>query len=192
MYRDPGGGGVFVAGWSRNGDMLVATDNSRGQMGKLLLMPAGGGPIQTLVDRSSLQMLTPRLSPEGNRVAFMAETAGRREVYVMSIADRRRVRVSTEGGDHPVWGRDGRELFFENPRGDILRAELGSGMDIVGAVPTTLFRPCAQAGYQFGNGRAESVWDLSADGSRFLVRCSPLASAPSSVNVVVNWQSRLR
>src|SRR6185436_15390555 len=64
VYRDPDGGGVFVAGWSRNGDMLIAVDNTRGAPGKLMLMPAGGGAAKILVDNSSQQVLTPRFSPE--------------------------------------------------------------------------------------------------------------------------------
>ena len=50
---------------------------------------------------------------------------------------------------------------------------------------------CAHAGFRFETVQAETTYDVTADGC-FIVLCDPEASAPASVTVVVNWQTKLR
>jgi len=110
---------------------------------------------------------------------------------VTSFGDRTRLVVSSGGGTNPVWGRDGNELFFVNARAELMRATFAGG-NLVGR-PQVMFRPCESVGRTFMRAITEWTYDVSADGKRFLAICdSPESSTPSAINVIVNWQGKLK
>jgi eukaryotic-like serine/threonine-protein kinase len=192
MYRHSTGG-AFPVDWSRDGKYVLAqTEEAEGRRGSLLLVPVAGGPPVSLIEGEPYALAMARLSPQGDLVAFAADTTGTREIYVMSIDDRRRVRVSTDGGWHPHWGRDNGELFFQTPRGELMRAVLDRNALAVTASPAPLLRPCADASSFFVSGPSQITYDLTSDGARILAICSPQDARPSTMTVVVNWQSKLR
>ena len=186
-------GGAFPSDWSRDGKhMLVRLENSQGRRAGFVSVPVDGGPTTTLIDEDLRTMTNGRYSPEGDRIAFASNATGTTEIYVMSLSDRRRVRVSTDGGTNPAWGRDGGELFFHDHRGAIMTATLDRGTGTIRARPTALMRPCVTANRLFLSSEAESGFDIATDGTRILARCEPPDATPSTLTVVVNWQSRLR
>lgn len=188
LYRDAGGG-ANPLDWSPDGSrVIVQVDDERGRSWGILAVPVTGGAAETLVQEDVGSVSAARFSPDGRRLAFVSTTTGKREVYVMSLADRQRVRVSTSGGAHPVWGRDGRALFYQAPDGAIVRAAFNRDGLSLAAPPSVRIRPC---GGQFEVEPAELNFDLTADGSRFLVRCDA-EDGPHAVTVLVNWQARLR
>jgi Tol biopolymer transport system component len=190
LYRNPDGG-AFPVDWSRDGKQLLVTlDDSKGRNQGLALVPAGGGPSVRLADASAADVPQSRISPSGDRVALMVRAAGSSEVYLMALSDRRRVRVSTDGGLSPAWGPDGRELFFLSPRNEIMRAGI-DGMTVTSR-PQALFQPCASIERTFSSGVEEVSYDVSPDGTRFLAICSPPDAAPAAITTVVNWQAKLK
>jgi Tol biopolymer transport system component len=192
VYR-AANGGAFPYDWSRDGKYLLATiDDQRGRADQIVMIPVDGSPAITLIDSELGRPSAPRFSPDGTHVAFVSDANGTREVYVMSIRDRRRVRVSTEGGFRPLWGGDGRELFFQNMRNEVMRAVLASDGSGVAVKPELLFVPCASVYSLYVAGAAELAHDVTADGTRFLFNCQSSVATPSEITVLVNWQSRLR
>jgi Tol biopolymer transport system component len=190
ILRTPNAG-VFPTDWSADGSQVFATvDDVAGAPRRLLMVPAAGGPAVTLLDTEQQLLVMPRVSPDGNRVAYSSSDGGQLELYVMSLRDRTRVLVSSGGGSNPVWGRDGKELFFVNARAELMSAAL-SGTNMVGR-PQVLFRPCESVGRTYTRQPTEWNYDVSADATRFLVVCDPSDSLPSAINVVVNWQSRMK
>jgi eukaryotic-like serine/threonine-protein kinase len=190
LFRAPDAG-VFPTDWSADGSQIFAmVDDVAGAPRRLLMVPAAGGPSVPLVDVEQQRLVMPRVSPDGNRVAYSSSDGGQLELYVMSLRDRTRVLVSSDGGANPVWGRDGNELFFVNARAELMRATL-SGTNLLGR-PQMLFRPCESVGRTYTRQPTEWNYDVSADGTRFLVICDPSDRVPSAINVVVNWQSKLR
>jgi hypothetical protein len=86
-------------------------------------------------------------------------------VYVAAYADpaRRRL-VSTDGGLHPVWRGDGRELYFW--QGDQLVA-LELHVAPGAALPEVRMRtPLFRAKY---HGGVNTMYDVSPDGTRFVI-----------------------
>jgi hypothetical protein len=108
----------------------------------------------------------------------------------MSLADKERIRVSTDGGHNPLWGADGRELFFLNRNSELMRAVVDDHG--LAGPPQMLFRLCGSLGRTFSAGPAESRYAVSADATRFLAVCDAPGSVPSAINVIVNWQSKLK
>ncbi len=54
-----------------------------------------------------------RISPDGKWLAYASDEAGRYEVYLATFPGAEVItRVSTEGGEAPVWSRDGRTLYY--------------------------------------------------------------------------------
>jgi hypothetical protein len=64
------------------------------------------------------------------------------------------------------------------------------GTSIVGN-PQTLFTPCESVG-RTSPEATEWHYDVSANGTRFLFVCNSPESGPLAINVIVNWQSKLR
>ena len=86
-------------------------------------------------------------SPDGRWLALVSEEADQPEVYVAS-ADGKGVRrrVSSAGGEHPRWRRDGRELYYLDGGGRLIAVPVSSGPSgvEVGA-PQVLFTAGAAA-----------------------------------------------
>ena len=62
----------------------------------------------------------PVVSPNGRWIAYESDESGRSEVYVRSFpvppgGAGGKWQISIGGGTLPIWSRDGRELFFQNP-----------------------------------------------------------------------------
>jgi serine/threonine protein kinase/Tol biopolymer transport system component len=99
----------------------------------------GDGSSKTLLSNSNAQGLS--ISPDSRWVAFDAWVSGQKEVLVRRFPDGvRDYQVSIDGGEFPLWSRDGRELQFR--RGDaVLAASIRIvGDEIVAEHPRELFR----------------------------------------------------
>ena len=129
------------------------------------------------------------MSREGSK-AHLSNEGGATEVHVMSLRDRQRVQVSTAGGTNPVWGPDGKELFFQSRQRELMRVVLDG--TTVARRADAMFRPCDSVKRVFSPEATAYRYDINTDGSKFLAICDPLDSTPSEISVVVNWQSRLR
>jgi serine/threonine-protein kinase len=110
---------AFTGNWLRDGSGLVTIGlDLRPQSDRdiAIVRNGGHGPIEPLV-ASRFEEQYPVLSPDQRWLAFVSDQSGRPEVYVRPFAasgpaDGDQVQVSFAGGSEPVWGPDGRELFY--------------------------------------------------------------------------------
>ena len=120
-----------------------------------------------------------RLSHDGAWIAYASEESYRTEVYVQPYpGPGGRTRVSLEGGSHPVWSADGRELFFlEEETVMVVAVKLGARF--------TASRPEALFVADAFELESDTSFDVSADGWRFLMidRGPPRRN----IHVVANW-----
>jgi len=80
-----------------------------------LVQNAGRGPIEPFA-ASRFTEECPALSPDERWLAFVSNQSGRPEVYVRPLGtEGEQVQVSIAGGSEPLWGPDGRELFYRSP-----------------------------------------------------------------------------
>ena len=108
-----------------------------------------------------------QFSDDGRWVAYASNSSGRDEVYVRPFEGAgEAVAISTAGGNHPFWRRDGNELYFLSPGDDVMAVTLTrSGASIKAGQPQRLF------GIPL-NDITRTFWApyaVSADGQRFLL-----------------------
>ncbi len=128
-------------------------------------------------------------SPDGEWFASSSRETGAFELYVTSLPDgRNKQRISVNGGLHPIWRGDSRELFFwggMNNVAPVMRVEMkaeSSGFRI--GVPSPAFEPRI-----IGLLDGRNNFAVTADGQRFLLRRPSLDPPP--VTVIVNWTAEL-
>ena len=139
----------------------------------------------------------PAFSPDGRWIAHTSNESGRNEVYVRPFpsgtpSGSAKWQISTAGGWHPIWSRNGRDLFYESPDNHIMAAAYTAKADsFAGDKPrpwsnTPIFDP------------ASGLWnlDLAADGKRFAMfpRREATGEQKGSVHVTVllNFFEELR
>ncbi len=139
-----------------------------------------------------------RFSPDGRWIAYVSNESGRSEVYVAPFQGAGgspsaaaapgtpggKWQVSTTGGSEPRWRRDGKEIFYLAPDNKLMSAAVngaGSALEVGTVRPLFDTRP----------GGLRSVYDVSADGQRFLVN-TLVEEAPAPITLVVNWQAGLK
>jgi len=133
--------------------------------------------------RSPFNERNPRFSPDGRWIAYDSDESGTREVYVaLTEGAGEKKRISPSGGRAPRWSRDGKELFYAAPDGSIVAVPVTSGASLQAGPGASLFR--LETGIR--------NFDVSPDGSRFLVT-TPLEKSPESpIRVILNWQATLK
>ena len=142
---------------------------------------------QPVVD-SQYNELHPAPSADGRWLAYASDQSGRYEIYVQEFnTGAQRTLVSTQGGMQPRWRADGRELFYVQLDGSMMRVAIEPGARLGAAAPAPLFKtpiPPVLNPYRMD-------YVVTADGQRFLMKV-PLKSAEPSITVVVNWPALLK
>jgi Tol biopolymer transport system component len=136
-------------------------------------------------------------SPDGQWLAYQSDESGGVEVYVQPYpGPGPRQQVSIDGGESPVWSRDGRELFYQQ-RG------IGAAADLMRYVAMPVaFRPTFTAGtpkvlFQRRTPLTNlgiRYYDVSPDGRRFLL-VQDKERPPITVTqmiLVQNWIEELK
>src|SRR5207253_9167235 len=106
---------VSFPGWSRDGRYIVARLQAGGATGVdiwvLPLNPPGEKPRPYL--QSNANETAPNLAPSSDWLAYASDETRRLEVYVQSFPNPgRKYQISVNGGETPVWSRDGKELHI--------------------------------------------------------------------------------
>jgi serine/threonine-protein kinase len=174
---------------------VVLLEQSAQTGNDLVLLALGDKPRTEPLVQTAFAESNPTLSPDGHWLAYMSTESGQSEIYVRPFptVNAGRWRVSTNGGNRPLWARNGKELFYGGLDGAIM------------AVPVQTIR-----GFTWGNAVKLFDWptldrpgfgrtyDVAADGLRFLMIKEPdeskaISDASSSGIVVVsNWFEELK
>jgi eukaryotic-like serine/threonine-protein kinase len=130
----------------------------------------------------------PAFSPDGKWIAYVSDESGHFEIYVRPFpGPGEKWPISLEGGNEPVWPRNGRELFYR--AGDTMMAvDVETTPTFSAGKPRKLF----ERAYE----RSLALWanyDASPDGQRFLmVRQENVSARATHINVALNWLEELR
>jgi Tol biopolymer transport system component len=140
---------------------------------------------------------SPTVSPDGRWLAYSSDETGSLEIYVRPFpdVDAGRWQVSTRGGIHPQWSRDGSELFYlevRDPDVAMLAVSVEPGPTFRPGIPTELF-----AGpYVYGaTVAAPDVYDVSSDGRFLMIKPADTpdeGQTQPDIVIVENWFEELK
>ena len=179
-------GNSVPGSWTPDGKTLVYYVVNTQIDWDIWTLPEDGAPEPFLA--STFNERAPRLSPNGEWVAYVSDQANEDRIYVRALREGGEVfPISTGPGVEAVWSRDGRELFYRN--GDqlwVVDVETEPGFRA--GSPSMLF----EAPYIHGNDGANPNYDVSLDGQHFLMVQQSGSVDETPVIVVQNWHEELK
>jgi serine/threonine-protein kinase len=134
--------------------------------------------------------IEPRVSPDGQWMAYQSNESGKDEVYVRPFPDvsKGQWQVSTNGGDSPLWSPDGQELFYRSGE-SFIAVDIETEPVFKRGKSQVLFKGTYFSDSDFF---AFVHWDIHPDGKRFLMLKPSAAVSPRRINIVLNWLEELR
>jgi Tol biopolymer transport system component len=134
----------------------------------LFLLPLEGERRARPLLATPFDELNAAVSPNGQWLAYESNESGLNEIYLRPFpnVDAGKQQVSTNGGTHPLWARNGQELFYES-MGTLMRVPVKTGATFERGTPEKVFdAPYFVPQLRGPPGR---MYDVSADGQRFLM-----------------------
>ncbi len=129
------------------------------------------------------------VSPDGKWMAYESkESGGNWEVYVRPFpnVNQGREKISTAGGRFPRWNRNGSELYFVEPDGDMMAASVMTAPTLRVLRLTTLFH-----WHPPGTAVSGRLYDVSPIDGRFLAFTPLQKRGQTLLSVVLNWTTEL-
>ena len=182
--------------WSADGKWLLydafdPNSNTR-DLWALPLTPERPGTTlkPSLVLQTTFTEVDAQFSPNGQWILYGSNESQRNEIYVTPFppspsGSGGKLRISTAGVTGIArWREDGREIFYVNLDRQLMAAEVStkSGTLEVGAV-RSLFTP---------NESGPGMFDVMADGQRFLFFTFPEQKSARPLTLIQNWASGLK
>jgi Tol biopolymer transport system component len=181
--------GLLPTDWSSDGRLLLYHSLRHGQW-DLWVIPASRAAKAEPFLETPANERQGQFSPDVRWVAYTSDESGTAEVYVRRFpGGDGKWRVSTHGGAQARWRRDGKELFYLAPDGNLMAADVRqSALTFETSPPRALFNTGITA--SFVDRRNQYV--VTRDGRRFLVNISAEDENSAPITVVLNWETALR
>ncbi|UCF37262.1 MAG: protein kinase [Acidobacteriota bacterium] len=131
----------------------------------------------------------PSFSPDGKWIVFVSSESGGPEIYVRPFpGPGGRTKVSTDGGDQPLWKPNGEIFYKENNR--MMAVRIRTEPELVIGRPQLLF----EGDYLYGNAGPFASFDVTPDGRRFVMLKETLQSRSDQQQLVLveNWSEELK
>jgi serine/threonine protein kinase len=156
---------IFPNSWTPDDRQIVCTYQSPAGSRLRLVQVSGDGSLPLLSGKGN--QTNGQISRDGKWLAYASDESGQWEVYVTTFPGAvGQWQVSRGGGTEPRWRADGKEIYYLGPGGMLNAVSVSTEGTFATGMPLPLF--------QF-HGRAPISstdtfsYDVSADGSRFLV-----------------------
>ena len=176
------------ASWSADGRFLVFAEQDQTTLWDIWMLDIKERTTRLLL-RTPAREIHPMVSPDGKWLAYTSDETGKFEVYVVSFPGaERKQRISTSGGDQPLWARDGRRLFYREAD-KVIAVAVSPGPPFAAGKSEVV----VQGSYSGRGGNGAPNYDLSADGRTFLLirQNDPTSAGRTQLDVVVNWTTEL-
>ena len=180
MFKGDHEGGV--GSFSPKGDLVAFVRRAPGTGLDLWVQTVHRAQTEQPFLRTRFTEGGPKFSPDGRWIAYGSDESGQYEVYVRPYPPGPgEWQVSTQGGEHVIWSRDGKELFYRNGNKWMV-VVVHLKPEFTPEAPRLLFEgPYVMVGGQ--------SYDVTPDGQRFLVLepAEQEAAQVTHLNVVLNW-----
>jgi hypothetical protein len=175
--------------WSCDGRFIIYRQSGGRTKSDVWVLPVRGSEAGTPfpVVQTEANETAGALSPDGRWLAYASDASGRYEIYVQGFPEGGGKRqVSTGGGNHPRWRRDGLELFYYAGDGKLMATSVRSGESFDVGAAVSLF--------EFHAGTTEEYlpYAVTADGQRFLINAVVGMEPNAPLTVWVNWPAGLK
>ena len=125
------------------------------------------------------------LSPDGKWFAYTSDREGERHVYVRSFPDGREHLISGAGGYQPLWGTEGKELFYR--RADaVMVVSIDTASDFLASSPELLFKD------NYLGAIDPTYYAVHPNGELFLMVKQTAPTEAVQINLVQNWVEELK
>jgi len=172
---------------SPDGRLLLFRASSRESGNDIWTIPIDGSAQPRAVLESAFGESSAQFSPDGRSIVFVSDEAGRPEIYVRSLEPGGgKTQLSTDGGSSPRWRQDGKEILYVNAERTMMSVPVnGSGARFDAGTPSPLFQidHVPSAG---------PIFDVTADGQRFIINTAVPSKVSPHVVVIVNWPALLQ
>ena len=171
--------------WSRDARFIIETIFGDPKTGNgIWVLPLFGDRKPFPYLQTDFNERRAKLSPDGQWLAYASDESKRNEIYVQTFPTLGgKWHVSTNGGELPVWSRDGKDLFYIGADRKMMAVAVKGGSKFEAGVPKPLFDTRL--------GGTLPWFDVSKHG-RFLIPTLKEQTGPVSLNVVVNWTAGLK
>jgi eukaryotic-like serine/threonine-protein kinase len=154
--------------------VVVTTRRDNGSDRDMWLVSVADGSTRPLV-ATEFDEGQASFSPDGRWIAYASNANGQYEVFARQVAGHApAVQLSGQGGQHPFWRADGREVFFLSPTDEVVAVDV-TALARTGAAGArqVLFRVATNDIVR----ESFPAYAVSPDGQRFLVN-APMAPEP--------------
>jgi eukaryotic-like serine/threonine-protein kinase len=128
---------------------------------------------------------SPRFSPDGKWVAYASDESGSFQIYVKPFpGPGPRVPVSVDGGETPLWSRDGHRLFYVKDQQAVIAATVTLSPTFAVRTQQTFL----EGDFAFNPGHAS--YDVTPDGKELLL-LKPVAG-DSPLIIAAGWRYEVR
>jgi len=171
--------------WVAAGNLMAYTVSGRGTSTDIWVRSMDAGGVAQPFVTTTFDETTPAISPDGKWIAYTSNQSGTPEVFVRRYPDTGSVwQVSVNGGQSPMWSRDGRELFLRSGA-KMMSARVVTTPEFRADSPQVLF----EGG--FNTNRARDV-DVAPDGRFLAVRVPGGQAGHVELRVLLNWPEEMR
>ncbi len=176
--------------WTPGGGLLVRTTTASPGAGDLLLLRAVTDSQPVPLVASSRAEYSPIASPDGKWLAYVSNETGRFEVYVTPLANPGEGKwlVSTNGGTIPRWSHRGDELFYMDPRSNLVAVQVATNPSFAVQNRRVLF----DASDFIQTTVSRRSFDVAADDQRFLMVQRADGVRHGQVVVVEHWSHEMQ
>jgi serine/threonine-protein kinase len=175
---------------SPDGKQLVFREITPGVRDDLRVLLLEGERSSKALVATEFVELNGEVSPDGRWLAYESNESGQYEIWVRPFPNVNGglYQISTGGGSRPLWGPEGRELFYLASGRRLTVVPVQTNPSFTAGSAEILFEDPYWAA---GAGRP---YDISPDGRRFLMvkESEDDTSALRSVTVVLNWFEELK
>ncbi len=171
---------------SRPGGRGLVFHTYERETGSDIWLSAADGSQPAPIVKTGFHEMQGQVSSDGAWLAYASLESGQAQVYVRSLADEaRRWQVSAGGGTDPRWRGDGRELYYISADSWMTTVSFTAGAP---AAPQRMFQVTAPP----PRDPYLSSYDVSGDGSRFLMKVAVQDVTSAPLHVLANWLTARR
>jgi len=176
--------------WSKDGRYFLFTSFGPTTAQDIWALPVPGEAKPVALINTKFIETQPRLSADGRWLAYFTLDGSVPQIYVTPFApgdgsgSGAKYLISKGGGTRPLWGPDGKELFYLALNLQVMAVDIDTSKGFQSGTPHRLFTASPLA--------TQDGWDIDPSGKRFVMAAPPGTARAIPFTVVLNWAAGLK